>query len=278
MEIFPNWYQEVKSCYICYVDKIGYIEIRITGSKGNLELSPENYDIREIIAILENAENLLFPGDKRERPNISYKIEEGSVKHILKTSIQFIIGFNAVIGQVSHVQNIDFLDLNTAKAFENIQDIAAKKDYVFSVKTSLENTNEWKLDKTTRYHRAEAIWTDAEFYFYGKVTNAGGKDKANIHVFTEELGTIRIQTPISFLENHDKNLLYKTFGIRATGKQHSETGEIDTSTLKFIGLIDYEPKYDEVYLRQLRDKAKTSWLGNIYSDIWLREIRGGYDA
>jgi hypothetical protein len=260
------------------VDKIGYIEIRITGSKGNLELSPENYDIREIIAILENAENLLFPGDKRERPNISYKIEEGSVKHILKTSIQFIIGFNAVIGQVSHVQNIDFLDLNTAKAFENIQDIAAKKDYVFSVKTSLENTNELKLDKTTRYHRAEAIWTDAEFYFYGKVTNAGGKDKANIHVFTEELGTIRIQTPISFLENHDKNLLYKTFGIRATGKQHSETGEIDTSTLKFIGLIDYEPKYDEVYLRQLRDKAKTSWLGNIDSDIWLSEIRGGYDA
>jgi hypothetical protein len=260
------------------VDKIGYIEIRITGSKGNLELSPENYDIREIISILENAENLLFPGDKRDRPIISYKIEEGSVKHILKTSIQFIIGFNAIIGQVSQVQNIDFLDLNTARAFENIQDIAAKKDYVFSIKTSLDNTNEVKLDKTTRYHRTEAIWADAEFYFYGKVTNAGGKDKANIHVFTEELGTVRIQTPISFLEQYDENLLYKTFGIRATGKQHSETGEIDTSTLKFIDLIDYQPKYDEVYLRQLRDKAKTSWLGNINSENWLREIRGGYDA
>ena len=260
------------------MDKIGYIEIRITGSKGNLELSPENYDIREIIAILENAENLLFPGDKRERPNISYKIEEGSVKHILKTSIQFILGFNAIIGQVSQVQNIDFLDLNTAKAFENIQEIAAKKDYVFSIKTSLENTNEVKIDRTTSYQRTEAIWADAEFYFYGKVTNAGGKDKANIHVFTEELGTVRIQTPISFLEQYDENLLYKTFGIRATGKQHSETGEIDTSTLKFIGLIDYQPKYDEVYLRKLRDKAKTSWLGNINSDIWLREIRGGYNA
>ena len=260
------------------MDKIGYIEIRITGSKGNLELSPENYDIREIIAILENAENLLFPGDKRERPNISYKIEEGSVKHILKTSIQFILGFNAIIGQVSQVQNIDFLDLNTAKAFENIQEIAAKKDYVFSIKTSLENTNEVKIDRTTSYQRTEAIWADAEFYFYGKVTNAGGKDKANIHVFTEELGTVRIQTPISFLEQYDENLLYKTLGIRATGKQHSETGEIDTSTLKFIGLIDYQPKYDEVYLRKLRDKAKTSWLGNINSDIWLREIRGGYNA
>lgn len=260
------------------MEKIGFIEIRITGSKGNLDLSPDNYDIREIISILENAENLLYSGDKRERPTITYKIEEGSVKHILKTSIQYIIGFNAIIGQVNQVQSIDFLDLGTAKAFENIQDIATKKNYIFSIKTSLNNTNEVKLDKTTSLYRTEAIWAEAEFYFYGKVTNAGGKDKANIHVFTEDLGTIRIQTPISFLEQYDENLLYKTFGIRATGKQHSETGEIDNSTLKFIELIDYHPKYDEHYLKTLRDKAKKSWLGKINPDNWLREIRGGYDA
>jgi len=47
------------------VEKIGSIEIRITGSKGNLDLSPDNYDIKEIISVLENVENLLFPGDKR---------------------------------------------------------------------------------------------------------------------------------------------------------------------------------------------------------------------
>jgi len=260
------------------MEKIGYIEIRIQGSKGNLDLSPENYDIREIISILENAENLLYPGDKRDRPTISYKIEEGSVKHILKTSIQYIIGFNAVIGQINHVQNIDFLDLSTAKAFENIQDIAAKKNYVFTIKTSLDKTNEVKIDRTTRYYRTEAIWADAEFYFYGKVTNAGGKDKANIHIFTEELGTVIIQTPISFLEQYDENLLYKTFGIRAVGKQNSETGEIDISTLKFIELLDYQPKYDEVYLKTLRDKAKKSWLGSINPDNWLKEIRGSYDT
>jgi hypothetical protein len=260
------------------VENIGFIEIRITGSKGNLNLSPENYDIREIISILENAENLLYPGDKRDRPTISYKIEEGSVKHIFKTSIQYIIGFNAIIGQVNQVQNIDFLDLNTAKAFENIQEIAAKRDYVFSIKTSLENSNEVRLDRSTHFYKSEAIWGEAEFYFYGKVTNAGGKDKANIHVFTEQLGTVRIQTPISFLEQYSENLLYKTFGIRAIGKQHSETGEIDTSTLKFIELVDYQPKYDEDYLRTLREKAKKSWLSNINSQDWLNEIRGGYDA
>lgn len=159
------------------MEKIGFIEIRITGSKGNLDLSPDNYDIREIISILENAENLLYSGEKKDRPNISYKIEEGSVKHILKTSIQYIIGFNAIIGQVTQVQNIDFLDLGTARAFENIQDIATKRNYVFSIKTSLDNTNEVKVDKTTKYYRTEAIWADAEFYFYGKVTNQEARTK-----------------------------------------------------------------------------------------------------
>ncbi|MBX2914167.1 MAG: hypothetical protein KF856_02730 [Cyclobacteriaceae bacterium] len=259
------------------MEKIGFIEIRITGSKGNIDLSPDNYDIREIISILENAENLLYPSDKKDRPIISYKIEEGSVKHILKTSIQYIIGFNAIIGQVNQVQNIDFLDLATAKAFENIQDISTKRNYIFTIKTSLNNSNEVRVDKTTNYYRTEAIWADAEFYFYGKVTNAGGKDKANIHVLTEELGTVRIQTPISFLEQYDENLLYKTFGIRAIGKQHSETGEVDTTTLKFLELVDYQPTYDEKYLKSLRDKAKKSWLGIINPDDWLKGIRGGYD-
>lgn len=265
--------------YICKVEKIGFVEIKIKGSKGNLELSPDNYDIREIISILENAENLLYPGDKRERPTISYKIEEGSVKHILKTSIQYIIGFNAIVGQITQVQNIDFLDLSSAKAFENIQDIASKRNYIFSIKTSLVNTNEVIVDRTTNYYRTEAIWVDAEFYFYGKITNAGGKDRTNIHLLTEELGTVIVQTPVSFFEGLNENIIHKKpYGIRATGKQHSENGEIDTSTLKFIELVDYHPKYDVQYLKELRDKAKKSWLGTIDANKWLKEIRGGYDA
>lgn len=260
------------------MEKIGSIEISITGSKGNLDLTPDNYDIREVIAMLENAEDLLYSGDKKDRPTISYRIEEGSVKHIFKTSMQFVIGFNAVIGQVSQMQNIDFLDAKTAKAFENLQNVATKKNYAFSIKTSLEQTNEVKLDTTTRFYRTEAIWADAEFYFYGKVTNAGGKDKANIHLSTEELGTVTIETPKAFLEDYEENLLYKTFGIRTKGKQHSETGEIDKSTLKFVELVDYQPKYDEQYLKSLREKAKKNWLGTISPDNWLNEIRGGYEA
>src|SRR4051812_30319542 len=100
------------------MEKLGYIQIKIEGKKGNNAVTPDNYDIREIITVLENAENLLFPNDKKDRPTISYGLEKGSVKHIIKTTLQSIIGFNAVLAQIASAQNIDFLDLNTAKAIE----------------------------------------------------------------------------------------------------------------------------------------------------------------
>lgn len=260
------------------MEKTGYIEITISGSKGNQKLKPESYDIKEIIPILENVENLLYPGDKKDRPTISYKIEEGSVRHIFKTSIQSIIGFSAILEQVNMQNSIDFLDINTAKAFESFQEIAIGKDYRLKIKTSMENSSEIEINNSTNFYRTEAVWADAEFYFYGKITNAGGKNKANVHLVTEEYGTIFINTPISFLENYNENLLYKKFGVRAVGKQNSETGEIDTSSLVFKELIDYDPIYDENYLDSLIEKASISWKVVKDKDKWLNEIRGGYES
>ena len=264
--------------YLCTMEKEGLIEIRITGTKGNLDLTPDNYDIRELIGMLENVEGLLYSGDKKDRPLISYRIEDGSVKHIFRAAIQYIIGFNAVIGQINQIQNIDFLEHKTAKAFESLQEIATNKNFVFNLKTSLEHTNEVEINNTTRFFRTETIWADAEFYFYGKITNAGGKNRANIHIFTAEMGMITIQTPISFLEKYEENMLYKTLGIRASGKQNVETGEIDKSSLIFVEIVEYQQKYDSRYLENLREKAKNNWLGIINPDSWLREIRGSYDA
>lgn len=258
------------------MENIGYIEIIVSGTKGKLKLTPDTFDIKELTEIIEQAEKLLFPGDRKDRPLISYQMEEGSVKNIFKTSLQAVIGFTAILSQVESKQNIDFLELNTAKAFESFQETAVKKDYSFEIKTSIENSPTLKIDKSTFYYRTLENWVDAEFYFYGKITNAGGKDKANIHLVTEELGTLYIQTPQEFLAKAEENILYKTYVIRAKGKQNSETGEIDKQSLSFIELINYNTKYDQQYLKNLRSKAMI-WLNKIDPDEWLKEIRG-YDA
>lgn len=258
------------------MEKTGQIEIKVTGSKGNVELKPDTYDIKEIISIIEQAEKMLFPGERRERPLISYSIEEGSVKNIFRTSMQVIIGFSAVIVQIQNNNNIDFLELDTAKAIESLQEIAIKKNYTFEISTSIQVSPKLKIDSTTYFYRTKEHWAEAEFYFYGKITNAGGKDKANIHLVVEDLGTIIIQTPQEFLAEREENLLYRFFAIRTKGKQNTETGDIDTKSLTFLELIDYDKHYDEIYLKNLRDKART-WLSKIDPDDWLKEIRG-YDA
>ncbi len=260
------------------MEKIGHIQIKINGKKGNNELTPDNYDIKEIITILENAENLLFPNDKKDRPTISYAIEKGSVKHIIKTTMQSIIGFNAILAQIESTQNIDFLDINTAKAVEKFQEISKSHNYDFVLTTSLYNTSVLTINTNTKFYRSESLWVDAEFYFYGKITNMGGVSKSNIHISTEEYGNLTIQTNKDFLEHYEKNPLYKRFGIISTGKQNIDTGELDKQSLIFKGIVEYSPKYDEDYLNSLIQKAKKTWSGMTNADSWLRELRGGYNA
>lgn len=255
----------------------GHIEIRIVGSIGSLPLNPNNYDIKELKTVLDQVEQLLFPIEKRDRPLISYQVEEGSVLHIFRTSAQIIIGFNAILSQINLDNNIDFLEPNTAKAIEVFQDSALKKDYQINIKTSLPNSSELKINNSTNFKRTDVIWVDSEFYFYGKITDAGGKKSPNIHINSEGWGTVTIETPQDELEKLEKNILYKTYGVRAIGRQNPMTGELDKSSLKFIQLIDYNPKYDKEYLASLRNKANR-WLSQIDPDRWLQELRGGYDT
>lgn len=75
------------------MDKLGSIEIRVVGQKGANSLSPDNYDIRDIMSMLEGVEDLLYPNNKGIRPVISYSLESGSVRNIFKTSMQAVVSY-----------------------------------------------------------------------------------------------------------------------------------------------------------------------------------------
>ncbi len=260
------------------MNNTAYIEIIVNGQKGNIPLSPDNFDIKEIKLLFESVENLLFPEAKNSRPIISYEIEKSSVKNIFKTTLQYIIGINAVLQQIPEVGNIDFLDVRTAHSIEAIQDYAKEKDYSIMLTTSLENRAVLIINSSTNYYRTDSLWADSEYYLFGKITNAGGKDRANIHLFTDEFGTLRITTPISYLDAYPGNLLYKKFGVRVKAKQNIKTGELDPGTLVFIELVDYERSYNRDYLSKIRDKAKSNWVGKVDTAEWLNDVKGEYDT
>jgi len=256
------------------MERTGQIEIRVVGKRGNVEISPETYDIKDIISVLQYAENLLFPGAKKERPIISYSIEEGSVKHVLKTALQAVIGFNAILLSIE-AQNysIDFLETPTAKVLESFQESAKKHGIEYKISTSLSGSGSIHIDRDTTFIRSSEVWVDAEFYFYGVVTDFGGKERANIHLDTTQAGILKIAADKTELREYESNPLYKPYGIRASGKQNVETGEIDKTSLRLIEIIDYDRRVDEDYLDRLIKKASESWKGITNANDWLSQNR-----
>lgn len=87
----------IKIAYIYRMEKKESIIIKISGTRGKLELTPDLYDINDLKKVLEDVEDLLFPEGKKGRPLISYELEEGSVIHKFKTSRQAVVGFGAVL-------------------------------------------------------------------------------------------------------------------------------------------------------------------------------------
>lgn len=255
------------------MDQNGEIEIIIEGKVNGNKLTPDNFDIRDIILLFENVENILYPGSKKDRPIISYEISNCCIKNTFKTSIEAITKATAVASLILSTSSIDNIDQNIAKAIENMQLQANSKNYNYIIKNNTFDQEILRITPFTNYIRKQNIWVNSEMYLYGILTDAGGKTSPNIHIDTKEFGTLKILAKKEFLEEIKENVLYKQYGIRAMGKQNIETGDIDKTSLELIDLIEYSPKYDENYLSELINRASNKFI-NSDNDNWLDELRG----
>lgn len=255
------------------MDNRGHIEIHIDGNKGANRLSPDNFDIKEIVSLLTCVEKILYPNVKGNRPDISYRMEEGSVRNIFTTTKQIAVSFAATMTLVSQTGSLDGLDIDTAENIENIQSIAKKNNYTFGFKLADSEDTLLEISPYTNYSRTENLMVDAEFYFYGIITNAGGKEKSNIHILTQDYGSLIISTNKEILINENRNIIYKEYGVRVRGRQRLDTGEFDKSSLELIELIDYSAKAEKGYLEKLVAKVGDKWKG-IDADAYIAELRG----
>lgn len=254
------------------------IIFHIIGSKGKEKLSTSNFDIKQIRLLFDVVEPLLYPDKKSRltRPTISYEIKDGSVTNVFRTSLQYVLMLSSVLTTIDKENgSIDMLETESAKAMETLQDFALRNDYNIEITTSDKPKRIFAVTPETHYVRHANIMVDTESYFYGKLVDAGGKDKANIHLQTRDYGLLTIKSDKGYLAEYDKNPLYRNFAVRVRAKQNLLTGEIDKSSLEMIELIDYQPRYDEEYLQSLIDKATPKWTG-VDADGWVAEIRGGH--
>lgn len=253
------------------------IIFHIIGKIGNEQLSPSNFDIRQIRTLFDIVEPLLYPDKKSRltRPTISYEMKEGSVINVFRTSMQVVLTFSSIIGIIeSQGGSIDKLETESAKAIENVQDFAVRNDYEVNISTSDKPQRVFSITPETHYVRHDNVMIDTESYFYGKLIDAGGKDKANIHLQTREYGVLTIKSDKDYLAELNGNPLYRNFAVRVRAKQNLMTGDVDKSSLELIELIDYQSRYDDDYLYGLISQATPRWEG-VDADNWVSDIRGG---
>ena len=253
------------------MDTLGTIEIKIDSK--DKKISHENYDLKEMIFVLGNMEKLLHSNNQKQKPLITYKLKEGSVKHLFTTTIPVITIFLNEILIPTQTGRIESLPNQQVQIIENFQNKASEKGYNIEITSSV-NDKKLRITPDSKFLRPDNIWVDAELYFYGILKEAGGKSKTNIHLDTEEFGYVTIDIDQEFLENQKENLLYKRIGIRATGKQNIKNGEIDKKKLVFKEFLEFSSEYDENYLNSLIKNATPKWKEIKDPDRWLNEIRG----
>ncbi len=251
----------------------GQVTIHIEGQYGAENLTPDNYDITLMQSVLEYAIALLDLDKRKETPVTTFHIESGSVRNVFTTSKQKAVEFASVLALVASTTSIDQLDAKTAVAFEGLQKFAIQNNFNVDVSTSESKEHVVHITPTTYFKRTENLWADAEVYYYGTLVDAGGKTKSNIHLDTKD-GLIKIDADKEILANIEGNPLYRKFGVRATAKQNIITGDIDTSSLSLIEMIEFEPKFDLAYLERKMEASTPVWSG-IDADKFLHEIREG---
>jgi hypothetical protein len=255
------------------VEEKGQIEVRFKGTVNGKKLTPLDVDISEIQEVISDIENFLYPtrNEKNDRPLISYKIEDGSAKHLFILPVTGVIFFNSLIGEVASRKAVDFLDFKRAEILEKFQRKAREKDLEITFSTSASEPKTLVIDRNTNYYNVSPDWIGTEFTLYGEVYQEGGINP-NFHIITKEYGKLTIAaTKEQILEGEKR--VYKIYGIKASGKMSVGSGK--PFDLKLDYFIDYNPVFDQSELDLLIEKAtpNLSKIGNV--DEWLENIRGG---
>ena len=253
------------------MEEKGIIEVRIEGIVDGHQLKPKDMDIADIREIFDDVETFLFPKgiEKRNRPHISYELEEGSVKHKFFLPFTTVLQFTALTTEINLRKSTNFLDFKQASIIEKFQKKAKEKHWVYSFSASNSTENVLKIDDSTNFYNSDPIIIETEFYLYGEVYEEGGITP-NLHILTSDYGRLTISaTKDQLLEGERR--LYKYTGIKATGKKNISENKL--LELKLTGFLDYNPVFDREKLNEMIKRAtpNLSKIENV--DNWIEELR-----
>lgn len=253
-------------------------EVRLSGTRDAQALRPEAIDVDEMIAIMQNGRDLLYP-DGKKKEKVSVEVKTGSVVVSFLAAAGRVIEVQALMEEVELSRDLGLLAPKQREAITFFQEVASKNDFAIDLGAA-EKTQKLHISQDSAPHWKQPIptWVDAELFLTGKITNVGGKANPNIHLDTSDyqLRTVIISATEQQLASDDRNRLYKRQQLRVRIKQDVESGQYDPRSAQLIAFVDPEntQESDEDYLDRLIREATQSWSEVADSESWLKEIRG----
>lgn len=133
------------------MEEKGFIAITISGKIGDEPLTPGDIDISGIKEMIGDVETFLYPtrNEKNDRPHISYKIEEGSAKHLFYLPISGVLLFNGLTSEIANRGSAGFLDYKRAEVISKFQRLAKEKDFEIKFDSSVKVDTPLIINKDT---------------------------------------------------------------------------------------------------------------------------------
>ncbi len=255
------------------MEEQGYIEIKIKNKDNTI--TPLDIDINDVKEIISDVESFLYPTRKEKitRPEISYKVENGSIKHKFFLPISGVLLFQGLVREVKKRESLDFLDYKRATIIQKFQEKATNENLEFYFNDSLNTKAHLLINNETSFIITKPEFYETQLYLYGEIYDEGGK-KPNINIATKEFGNLTVSATKEQLLAGEKRI-YKQYGLKVSAKKSLSDGSL--KDLKLINFISYKPSFNETLLDKIIAKTSKKWEEVKDVDSWLSEIRGTYE-
>ena len=251
------------------MEEQGYIEVKVSNRDNSL--SPNDIDIAKIKDLISDIETFLYPTrkEKKNRPHISYDLQEGSAKHKFFLPISAVILFNGLTNEIKNRNNLDFLDYRRQTVIDKFQKNALQEGLTIELCNSLEPNLKLIIDSSTNFEMIAPDFYESEFYIYGEIYQEGGKTP-NLHITSKKYGNLTVAATKEQIMEGEKRT-YKLYGVKVKGKKSFEDDKV--FDLELVDYLSHNPVFNESLLEKVIGKASENLSKITNVDAWIDDLR-----
>lgn len=229
-------------------------------------ITPENTRIDDLFNQLQDVRKLVQDGSAL----ISF--EEGSLKTMIVGGATVIA---ALVSDIQNIQRGNYYNVNSKRiaAVESLMNQARKNNWEYDFSTP-DSGSLLVISRESPLPPIKDVWIPSLTVFEGEITDAGGKDKPNIHLLFN--GTIlKINATKEQLGSIEENMLYKNKRIKVSYLLNPRTG--DMKEYKLLAILE-QPTLDTDKLNQFIEQGTKDWADVQNITAWVEDHRKGGEA